>query len=74
MTYKKFNLYEGVKISEKILSVIIILGLAALAVVIIVFAKPNDSGEKFDDEIKVLAENIPSPSPIKVGNTQNMIK
>ena len=72
MAYKKFNLYEGVKISEKILSVAIVLGLVALAVIIIVLAKP-DENKKIDTKIIMTTENK-AHIPINQENTLNMIK
>ncbi len=74
MAYKKFNLYEGVKISERLLSAVIVLGLVALAVIIIAFAKPGGKEENLDSEIRILSENVQSFSPANIKNTQNLIK
>lgn len=36
MSFKKFNIYDGVRVSEKVLSFSIIVGLGALAILIII--------------------------------------
>ncbi len=74
MSYKKFNLYEGVKASERLISAVIVLGLVALAVIIIAFAKPEKSEENLDTEIRLLAENKESRTPINKKNTLDLIK
>lgn len=71
MEYKKFNLYEGVKISERVISAIIVLGLVALAVIIIAFAKPSGKNEALDTNTPKLTEY---KSPININNTQQLIK
>lgn len=74
MEYKKYNIYDGVKISERILSVLIVLGLVVLAVIIISFAKAGGEEDKIESEIRLLAENDASPAPINKKNTENYIK
>ena len=74
MAYKKFNLYEGVKISERLISLVIVLSLVALAVIIIASAKPGSAKEDFDKEIRALTENKQPLSPPNIKNTQDLIK
>lgn len=74
MAYKKFNLYEGVKISDKVLSAVIVFGLVALAVIIIAFAKPRATEENLDTELRLMAENEESRAPINQKNTLDLIK
>lgn len=74
MSYKKFNLYEGVKISERVLSAVIVLGLVALAVTIIAFAKPHATEENLDTELRLMAENKGYRIPTNQENTVNLIK
>ena len=74
MAYKKFNIYEGVNVSEKILSFVIVLGIVALAVIIIAFAKPNEEEKIFDSEVRLLSENEHPHHPVKQKNTLELIK
>lgn len=74
MEYKKFNLYEGVKISERVISAVIVLGLVTLAVIIIAFAKPDKTENELDTEIRLMAENKQSYVSTNQENTLNLIK
>ncbi len=74
MAYKKFNIYEGAKIPERVLTTAIILGLAALAIIIMIFAKPGNTEEKNNDEKIFITENEISHIPTNLKNTQNLIK
>ena len=73
MAYKKFNLYEGVKITERVLTTAILIGLAALAIIILAFAGHGNE-EKINDERIPFNQSEKSHSRSISCNTQNLIK
>ena len=71
MAYKKFNLYEGVKISERVISAIIVLGLVALAVIIIAFARPEGKSPTLESNEKSITG---FRSPTNINSAYPLIK
>ena len=75
MTYKKFNVYDGIKISERLISKAIILGIALLFVTIVLGSSAGftvnfeaDGGEAIPEQHIRYGERISAPkAPTREG-------